>query len=144
MTDLEILQAVRELLTDPAHWTQGAYARSGPVPEGCAPTYFANTVNIQDGVCWCVNGAAAKVQGHDLGGRHIMDRLLDACLPETITLPDGSLAKIKFDSDKFGASSAYWNDHVTHAEVLAALDCAIAKAIPSPEGNSHTGAHDGQ
>jgi len=132
MDDLEVLKAVRALLTDPAHWTQGAYARSGPVPEGVKPAeYITNSVyDLQGATCFCLNGAVAKVLGkpNTLSINHtLMDHALSGCTPEKMVI--GGVGKYSIRYDDESISSVSFNDNSTHAEVLAALDCAIAKRV---------------
>lgn len=103
-TDLEMTKAVRELITDPAHWTQGAYERNAdgiPCAQGA-------------GVCFCINGAWRKLSNGLMQGFHPFDILLKDCVPK------------RFEG-RHHVMSATFNDESTHEEVLAALDCAIEK-----------------
>lgn len=52
---LSKLKEVRELLTDPKHFTQNEMARN----EYDEPTY----PNAENAMCWCLEGAICKVYG---------------------------------------------------------------------------------
>ena len=58
MTYLEILKDARELIGDPARWTQDAYARNvdGKTTDPLNP----------DAVCWCAVGSIIKFTGSRL------------------------------------------------------------------------------
>lgn len=55
LTDLEILIQARDLLSNPARWTQGHLA--------CDELDKPVLVNSPDAVCWCAIGACNKVSG---------------------------------------------------------------------------------
>lgn len=105
MNTVEVLEAARELIADPEHWTQGVYAKSalglpiGPSAPGA--------------VCWCAEGAMRKVTGDGPDGPW-----WDAFLAVSKLTPQGLIR---------------WNDDRTHAEVLAKFDEAIAAAKASHE-----------
>lgn len=99
-TPAETLQKARDLIADPAHWTQKASARSA---EG-------NSVSVRSpkAESFCTLGAIDRVVGHDSGfydATHFIYQVI------------GSADSI-----------AQFNDSHTHAEVLDVLDVAIEKA----------------
>jgi hypothetical protein len=104
---LTTLQAVRNLLADPAHWTQRVMARDAN--GGYSSPYD------EKAVCFCLRGAFARVND-------------EGC--------DNWLAMNVVDEALFGAADGdtlhfvAWNDHAarTHADVIAALDKAITIA----------------
>ena len=110
MSTLEELKAVRELLSDPEHWTRGAFARDAQGGE-ISPA-------SPEAACWCIGGAAmymASEPGWDF------IQLLDASLPVLRAVGDViGCTDVGFIGD--------WQDAPdrTHAEVLDALDRAIA------------------
>lgn len=113
MTTVEILIAARALITPPDKWTQGEIARDD---EGNATSPTA-----MDAVCWCAQGAIAKVAGghYLIGAFYARD----------------TLRKVA------GNKVFNFNDGHTHAEVLAALDRAIelARAEAAPILMPHDG-----
>lgn len=105
MDTLEILKAGRELISDPARWTQHTAARD----EGGDWV----SERSESAVCWCSIGALWKVA----------DWASEECSTAMSALePDGPDSLLAF------------NDTHTHAEVLAMWDRAIAaesaKAAP--------------
>ena len=97
-TALEILVMARELIAEPEHWQQGMFASNS--------TGFGTSASSPSAVKFCVVGAFSKVTGgfETDAGREAKDILR------------------KF----LGWSSLIeYNDHHSHAEVLAALDGAI-------------------
>ena len=100
MTPLETLKAARQLITDPAKWTQGTLAR----------TKFQNTCQVQSkyAECFCAWGAVHRVSN---GVEN----------PEVDTTLQGVCSKTS------GMYVAAFNDTHTHAEVLALFDAAIAE-----------------
>lgn len=109
MDQLTIVKKVRELVADPARWARGAYVRDQDFkPVG---------LQSADETCsFCINGAWAYVSNENrLIGNHPLDRVLADCVPARWNNRDGTV------------DSAGFNDDATHEEVLAALDCAIAK-----------------
>jgi hypothetical protein len=100
MTPLETLKAARQLISDPAKWTQGDFARDAD----------GNEVNPNNDLatCYCSFGAIQFVNKESTwitASRHL-DGL---CL------------------SKFGISLDVFNDTHTHVEVLALFDAAIAE-----------------
>ncbi len=107
-TPTEILQAARDLLTDPRRWTKGAAAR---FEDG-------NTCSAQhpQAHSFCSRGALIRVQ--PAGGYeayHGAYRFLEKCVRPEVEGAEPVTA---------------WNDYyqTTHAEVLAVFDKAIALA----------------
>ena len=107
MSALEELKAVRELLSAPARWTRGVYARN---EQG-----LAVDPHDPEAVCWCLYGAMIYIVG-DSNKRFAVH--LDAA-EDAINVLSGFISAI---------SVADWQDAPdrTHAEVLDALDRAIA------------------
>ena len=101
MNALDVLKAARVRITEPEHWTQGAFARDA----GGAEVLLANDVNA---TCWCAAGAVSVSAG--LFGRVLYESAIKE-LRRTIT---GS-----------GFAIGDYNDEHTHAEVLAVFDKAI-------------------
>lgn len=99
MTPLETLKAARLLITDPAKWTQGEYARDADGNEVRAWS--------EDATCFCAYGAIQRVTEHE-------DSEADFFLMKTCI-------------DKFQLEVITLNDTHTHAEVLALFDAAIAE-----------------
>ena len=99
MTPLETLKAARDLISDPARWTQGCAARN---VNGEPVDLMDNTA-----VCWCALGAIS-----------ITD------LMRGIGISDASKALRRVTP--FGLVGQF-NDTHTHAEVLALFDAAIAE-----------------
>ncbi len=109
MTPAEILQAARDLLSDPKRWTQGIFARreNGSTCSTFAPEAFS----------FCSRGALIKVRPDDAVFQSYAEAyaFLEKCVPEVYVGTE---------------PVAHWNDHpdTTHAEVLAVFDKAIALA----------------
>jgi hypothetical protein len=103
VTTLDVLQAARNLISDPAHWTQGYWARTadGDLVQPEHPM----------AVCWCVAGAVNKVGLLDKKAIWMAIIALETILDVT------PWKRLLFD----------YNDEHTHAEVLALLDRAIAR-----------------
>lgn len=100
MTPLETLKAARDLISDPARWTQGRLART-KYQNACEPqSKYAE--------CFCAWGAVAKVSG-GIENPEVDKVLQDIC------------------SKYAGMYVAAFNDTHTHAEVLALFDAAIAE-----------------
>lgn len=98
----EILIAARELISDPARWTQGASAR----------TRDGNAALVDDpSACsWCALGATAH-EARRLDGFASADALRDAIvLLDTLAGPN---------------RLPFFNDHGSHESVLALFDRAI-------------------
>jgi hypothetical protein len=100
MTPLETLKAARQLITDPAKWTQGEFARD---VDGSASFALSERAH-----CYCALGALEKVIGRP-DYTDAYDKLWRVC------------------RTKFGTDVAAFNDTHTHAEVLALFDAAIAE-----------------
>lgn len=103
MTTLEVLRGMRELLAEPARWTQKAPARNA----AGTPT---SAVLDPEACSWCVFGAAFRIAPRHSNAA--MKRL-----------------KERLNDDRPGAyiGVARWQDEPerTHAEVLALFDRAI-------------------
>jgi hypothetical protein len=111
METLDVLKGARELLSDPAKWTKaGALA----VDVNGAPVgvdHEEGNALHPEAVAWCLIGACQKVAE-------------DAAL--AWDNPHLAFVRDCAGTDYLGP----WNDKAdrTHADVLAVLDCAIAKA----------------
>jgi hypothetical protein len=105
MNTVEILKAGRELISDPARWTQTTYARAenGEILFGDDP----------GAICWCSRGALQKVLNTHRSIPPKVGMALDAAARQ---LARRNVGVIEF------------NDSRTHAEVLAMWDRAIANA----------------
>lgn len=130
----ELLTAARDLLTDPAKWTKGKWARAAVEdPEKCSPL-----PNEPEAVCFCSAGALWCVLGKDttscslfLDSPHNPANasigFLAACALE---------AALPGDFNRAGHDTRHpviaYNDAeaTTHADVLSLFDRAIA-SIPS-------------
>ena len=99
MTPLETLKAARQLITDPAKWTQGSSARTS---NGVPISTFAD-----DAVCWCALGA--------IGRSNIVDEVSNYRAHQAMLKQLG------------GSVVSVFNDTHTHAEVLGLFDAAIAE-----------------
>lgn len=106
MDKLTILKGTRELLSDESRWTQRSYARRA---DGVGTGVFNSKAS-----CWCLVGAADKV-ALDLYHVDRLDDVLDSLRAEI----------------GVGESLTRFNDSHSHAEVLALLDRAIARAEAS-------------
>lgn len=95
------LQATRDLLADPAHWTKGAYARDA----------IGGDVSPRDpkATCFCMRGALDKITDYSFG------RIFNVKL---ISRRANGRSMIDFNDDPT----------TTHADVLSYLDKAIAYA----------------
>lgn len=92
-----ILRKARDLITDPAHWTQGESARN-QYGEMVYP-------NSNTAVCWCAAGAISRAAyTEEYSDQCAAERLLNACC---------------------AGDFINYNDSHTHAEVLALFDKAI-------------------
>ena len=96
----KVLERARELITDPAHHTQDAYAKDD--------RGIKVSVNNVRATCWCSMGAISKAEtqlgyGFTDGARNLL-----------VTAMEGNIIK--------------FNDSHTHEEVLAAFDNAIQEA----------------
>jgi hypothetical protein len=101
MTDLEILRAARELISDLAHWCQGKLARD----EDGVPCYPGS----EDAEQWCAQGAHARFTRGNVISGPLWDFL------------NGVARR------GFGLSASGVNDQLGHAAVLELYDRAIAE-----------------
>lgn len=107
MTPVDILRKTRELLSEPVRWTRGAYARDA---SGADVPY-----DEQAATCWCLSGAVDLAgQGQSIAAARARDYIRVA-----IDSDDDSMVTIPTFNDDPGR---------THADVLAAIDRAIALA----------------
>lgn len=102
-TALEILTAARELITDPAHWTQEVYAKNA---KGRQVSPLSRSA-----VCFCSVGALDRI---------VSRRSKSDWGVEAFNALVNELVK------KGHQGIAGFNDTHTHAEVLALFDAAIA------------------
>ena len=102
MTPREILIAARKLIEPPDRWTRGSLARN-------AEGYWVG-IHSPNAVCWCMEGAVL--------------------LSSNSTNTDDVLVALKLLEKASGVFPSAYNDAPdrTHAEVLAAFDCAIQLA----------------
>lgn len=102
---IDVLKAVRTLLTNSNHWTQNALARD------------ANDVSCwpyaEGAVCWCLMGAIVKQNPTDETHKAITERL-------AITAPRVP------NNNMFGDI----NDRITHRQLLNWLDRAVKHDTP--------------
>ena len=100
MTPLETLKAARQLISDPAKWTQNLFARDKD----------GKSIDPQnkDAVCFCSFGAIERFTG---------------C--KTLSEVEGHLDNVC--EKLFHTNVISFNDTHTHAEVLALFDAAIAE-----------------
>jgi len=105
MTTVEILEAARDLIANPARWTQGDFARD----EGGVGVNADNG----DAVCWCAVGGVRKV-AESIGELYEPNILLDRASGELY--PESE-------------SNVVWvNDRLGHDAVLRVYDRAIELA----------------
>jgi hypothetical protein len=101
MTTADILHAARALISERARWTKGSIARTGN----------NHIVSHDDpkAAKWCALGAIYKMADN----RHSRQSAIEVL---RVCSPSGEVAE--------------YNDrrYVTHADILALYDCAIAKA----------------
>lgn len=104
LTTLDILKKGRELIADPARWTQGAFARN-KWDDRCDPS--SNYAK-----CFCCAGALIAVSG----------------LNEIEAFESGALAALEVAAGKNGkrADLASYNDSHSHDLIVALWDRAIA------------------
>lgn len=117
MQPIDILKGTRELLSDPARWTKGQFARD--------KGGFVTRLTSNDAVCWCVRGAILKT--YDDHGLFFLDlfylstRLIERALPADLvskSKEDGKDPIVDFNDDP----------NTTHEDVLKVLDKAIELA----------------
>lgn len=102
MTKLETLKAVKALIEDPKHWTQGAMARTSDGSKSYADSASAT--------CWCIAGAYYRIAGNAAAN----DRTWQAIY---------AAGELLFNEDVI-----FVNDTFGHAAVMQVLDAAIAEA----------------
>ena len=107
MTPLETLKAARQLITDPAKWTQGELARDA---EG-----NVSYVGSESATCWCLMGAIFHVVRADKPTAADARRSHSDAALELLSAANRKKSVVRF------------NDTHTHAEVLALFDAAIAE-----------------
>ena len=88
MTNLEALEALQELFSDPARWTTNVLARDA---QGHATNYLIDKDTINPPVCWCLMGGIAKATNslavYDNPLRASIERAAYLCFnlsPETV------------------------------------------------------------
>ena len=96
------LVAARKLISKPKSWTQGTYARTGD--------RLAAEIDGDKAHCWCLIGAIRAVDPDN--SEEALDWLR---------------ATLRHEYGEF-ISISHFNDTHSHAEVLRALDLAIASA----------------
>lgn len=107
---VEDLKAIRELLSDPAHWTQGTHARDADGNRVDSMSKYAT--------CFCLDGAAQRVTEQRNSYDEYAPRLeaihdaFNSCIPENMT-----------------CDFVTWQDREgrQHAEVIQLIDAAIAQ-----------------
>lgn len=97
-SNYEILTEAQELIRDPAHWTQDAYARN-------ADMNAIDDIHSLTATCWCSVGAILKVAGLS---------------SDVIDHPAFALIEDYAD----GLAITAFNDSHTHWDVMAAFDHA--------------------
>lgn len=97
---LSTLNKVRDLLTDPAKWTQNTSARNADGHE--------EIIESPAATCWCLYGAILKVRD-----------------PEGPAF--GSEVTLDYLDDSLDMAIGRFNDTHTHAEVIQFLDKSISK-----------------
>ena len=98
MTPLETLKAARQLISDPAKWTNSYYARDS-IGIDVSPS-------SDKAVCFCSIGAIRKFSE---------------------VLSEAEMFLLGFCSETHDTYAEEFNDTHTHAEVLALFDAAIAE-----------------
>lgn len=104
MTNVEILKATKELLSDPERWTWGKYARTS--------SYTETSPHSPDAVCFCLLGAIAKVGNTSplsVEQGNISHVVSNAIVPRYYHISD-------------------FNDTTDHPTLMATLDRAIASS----------------
>ena len=101
---LDILKGTREILSDPARWTQNAWARNAKGQEA----YPFD----EEAVAFCLDGAIVRASGEDHS-----------------TKTWNALMEVSQYTGPGIVSATNWNDEPerVHADVLAVLDRAIAE-----------------
>jgi hypothetical protein len=118
MTPSDILKKTKELISDPAHWTQGSFSKNAI---GEQDSTYSETA-----VCWCAVGAMMKVtQDLPYDEHHKAFMVLTNATP-----PEGHE---RSKQTGWGAAVSYNDDPKrTHEEVMAWFDLAIAAAEKEP------------
>lgn len=106
MKTVEVLRQVRELISVPAKWIQGEYARDGGT----------GWVDPKDpeAACFCVVGALSRVTGLPI---------LDVEGQGKRT-PHPAFVALK---ESCGMTPSFFNDHSSHAQVVDWIDRTIAE-----------------
>lgn len=106
LNKLELVTRVKTLLSNPAKWTKGSFARDS----------IGNGVDFrsESATCFCIRGAArheAAAMGFDaLTGDYTIMRIME----ENMCI-----------NGEAGVASFNDNPSTTHEDVMKALDCAI-------------------
>jgi len=113
LSEIEILQKAQELIRDPEHWTQGAYARTAKDRE---------VGFLEQPACkFCSIGAVAKVIGDksydDYGNSDLWLRVSRAASWLDVAAQEAAFSIAK-----------KLNDNGTHEDVMAMFDRAIVAA----------------
>lgn len=122
-TRVRILEKAREIIADPAHWTQGSYARD----------MGGHSVNVSDeGACsFCTLGAIRKAS-LDLAVSAMDDYIARDCLGY-----DASCFPTEYMSPTTPLSPTdviHFNDRfANHDDIINLFDCAIEKAKEAAE-----------
>lgn len=104
----DLYARIRSILSNPAHWTKGAYGRTStgedfdPLSEDC--------------VCWCVLGAAEKAYNelHPPKGCYRTETFSEV---RKLMRPFE-----RFISERSNTSIITWNDTSEHSDILKAFD----------------------
>lgn len=107
MSTTNYLQAVRQKLTNPQNWTQGAMARDSDKMSVAELSPAA--------VCWCLLGAMIACNRQN--------GLSSASTNDNITAGSNIISQLAFKRSH--SSISVFNDTSTHAQVLSLLDEAI-------------------
>lgn len=113
MQPIDILKGTRELLSDPARWTKGQFARN----KKGSDTYSTSG----DAVCWCVQGALRKIYNDDASPIILAAQLIERALPADLVSGANNAGKdpiVVFNDDP----------NTKHEDVLRVLDKAIELA----------------
>lgn len=116
MTTVEALKAARELISDPAKWTRGAYARDAEGRE------LTNPKN-ERAVCWCAAGAVRRFAGDRRRATELVRWVVG--YPGRVY---GDTALIDLNDGGFGGEGKPRPAPARHRKVLAAFDRAIEAA----------------
>ena len=114
MTALELLQRGRELISELDHWTKGWYAKTLKDER--------TSLSSSDAHSFCSLGALHKAY--------------ETNAEETRSTRNLDAARL-FLQEEMNFSIAGFNDHHTHAEVLAAWDRAIQRAKDAEKEDAH-------